>query len=395
MSIEENRKRIDALDRQILELINERTHVAKAIGAIKENQVATVYNPTREKEVIEKLISYNYSLDTNLEIKDIKSIFTEIISTCRALEQRPRIAYLGPDGSFSHLAALKQFGSSVDLFAQSSINTTFEVINKAHADYAILPIENSVEGMVNNTLDQLMSHNLFIIAELFIPIELYVFVSTRTLQSVLKLKKSSIEKLSKLSPEQEQQVLRNIKTVYSHPQPFGQSRIWLERYLPDAVLNETNSTSGAATHALGELRSASIGSRQISEVFPGLHMVAEHIEDNTNNTTRFVVLKKIKEERLEQEIPNVKNIITSMMISIKDRPGALYQILAVFARYGVNLTNLVSRPSKRRAFDYAFYLDCEGSLNDPAVKKILKKITPYIVQVKILGCFPRGHRINF
>lgn len=381
-SIKNYRKRIDEVDKKILQLLTRRAELAIEVGNIKEGLSQTIYNPEREKHILNRMSLLNAKHDSPLSPSSVKAVFTEIISTCRSLEHTSKVAYLGPNGSFSHLAALKQFGSSVELLPQHSINASFELLKRRHCDYAVLPIENSIEGMVNNTIDQLSLHEFYIQAELFLPIRLCLFINKKL---------APINNNSPLSQAGKDRIFSRIKTLYSHPQPFGQARDWIEKHLSKVKLSETHSTSHAAEECLKKRShtkktdiSACIGSEQLLKVFPELRMIEERIEDGTKNTTRFVVITP------KLRVIEGANNITSLLITIKDKPGALYNILSAFAKSKINLTNLVSRPSKRKAFDYLFYIDFEGNIHESRVQKVLKKIKPYIVEVKIIGSYLRG-----
>lgn len=361
------RKQINDLDKDIFSLISKRAKLAQEIGKIKNTQSERIYHPDRENFILNSICDYNHKTKGILLDSSLKSIFSEIISACRSLERSNRITFLGPAGSFTHIATIKQFGSSANIYPQKNITKIFEDINREQADYGVVPIENSIEGVVNNTIDLLLNHELFINAELYTPIRLCVYSN--------KIKD-----------------FKKIKYLYSHPQPLAQARNWIERNFPNVILKETSSTSKAAEECVKQLQSACIGSSQLSKIYPQLILLDEKIEDQVDNTTRFIVIgRKLIKPQIPQSSKIQNDIITSLMITIKDQEGALYNILSIFAKQKINLINLVSRPSKKKVFDYLFYIEFIGKIDDKKTVAALNKINRFVIELKVLGCFPKGN----
>lgn len=351
MDLKALRKAIDSIDFRILKLLNERAKVTLKIGKIKSGSKESIYVPDRESQVYKRLADNNKGPLAN---DSLQAIYREVMSSALSLEKTLTIAYLGPEFTFTHLASMKKFGSSVDYSSCNTITAVFDEVDKGRADYGVVPIENSVEGAVNHTLD------MFIDSELKICSEIYLEVSH-----------------SLLSKEPDK---KKIKKVYSKDQVFGQCRLWLEEHLPNVVLVEVASTAKAAEIASREKGSACIASRLVARKYH-LNALYNSIEDSAHNVTRFLVIGRT-------EARPTKKDKTSIMFSLKDRVGALHDILIPFKHYGINLTKIESRPSKVKAWKYYFFVDMEGHHLDPKVAKaiaILKKSTTYL---KILGSYP-------
>lgn len=350
MSIQEIRKAINNIDSQLVGLLNRRAAKTLQIGKMKEKLNKPVYSPDREQEVLQRVTKENPGPLTK---ETLKNIYREIMSASLALEKPLVIAYLGPKATFTHLAALKRFGSSVSYLACSNITDVFIDVEKGSADYGVVPIENSIEGAVSHTLDMLVDSDLSIYAQMLLDI-------SHNLLS--KHQKSSIKK------------------IYSNPQVFGQCRLWLETNLPKADLIEVSSTTKAAQIASKEKNSACIASLLAAKEY-SLKVIAKDIEDSPHNITRFLIVGKNEAQR-------TGNDKTSIMFSIKDRVGALHDMLLPFKKYSINLTKIESRPSKKRAWDYFFFVDLEGHKEDQKVKKALKELEDKCKFLKILGSYP-------
>ncbi len=354
MKISKLRKTVDAIDSRLLNLLNERAKVILGIGALKAKTNGAVYVPEREKEVYKKLSAKNIG---PLSQDSIKAIFREIMSGSFALERPLSIAYLGPECTFTHLAAMKKFGSSVAYRACSTITDIFSEVEKGAVDYGVVPIENSIEGAVNHTLD------MFIDSDLKICSEIYLEVTHNLLSK--KTDKSKIKK------------------IYSKSEVFSQCRLWIESNLPRAELIEVSSTARAAEIASREgSSSACIASGLAAERY-GLKILYRAIQDSAHNITRFLVIGKYDAMPTNEDK-------TSIMFSVKDRAGALHDILVPFKKYGINMTKIESRPSKMRAWEYYFFVDLAGHYKNTKVKKALDDLISQASFVKILGSYPES-----
>ncbi len=350
MSLQNLRKQIDKIDSIILKLLNERIKIALAIKKLKIKKGLEPYTPDREKALLERLTEQNKGI---LKKDSIIAIFREIMSAALAVERPLRVAYLGPAATFTHLASLKKFGSSVTYIPQNSISDVFSEIGKGRVDYGVVPIENSIEGAVNHTLDMFIDSDLKICSEISLTISHNLLSNTS---------------------------IKKIKRVYSNPQVFGQCRRWIEANLSNVGLIEVSSTTKAAELASKSKSAAAIASIVASRIYR-LKIIAERIEDYADNVTRFLVIGN--------SIPNsTREDKTSVMFSIKDRVGALYNMLSPFKKNGINLTKIESRPSKKKAWDYYFFVDFSGHVSDAKVKKALDELAKECTFFKILGSYP-------
>nr|HPN73513.1 prephenate dehydratase [Candidatus Omnitrophota bacterium] len=312
-----------------------------------------VYRPDRESQVYSRV-----SRENRGPIKDesIKAIYREIMSGCLSLERPFKVAYLGPELTFTHQAALKKFGSSLEYMPCDSISGVFAEVEKGNADYGVVPIENSTEGAVNHTLDMFTDSPLMICSEIYLDIH----------QNLLAVSRKA----------------GNIKRVYSHPSVFGQCRIWLEKNLPDARLEETASTAKAAEEASKKANSACIASELAAGRY-GLEIVARSIQDSSVNITRFLVIGRHTSGVSGEDK-------TSILFSVPDKPGILHEMLGAFRKRNINLTKIESRPSKKGLWKYYFFVDMEGHSKTPKVREALKEIEKKASFVKILGSYPSG-----
>ena len=348
------REKIDRIDNQLLALINRRARLAIQIGREKSRLEGSkhFHVPHREREIVERLLNLNSGPFSK---SSVKAIFREIFSATLALEKPLNIAYLGPETTFTHQAAVHQFGRSSAFLPQLAIDLVFKEVEQDRADYGVVPIENSVEGAVNQTLDCFVDTPLLICDEMKMGISLYL--------------------ISKLND------LKKIKTLYSHPQPFAQSRNWLSQNLSDVELVETSSTAQAAILAVKNPLSAALAAKLAAEHYK-LNVLAEKIEDHTENFTRFLVLTKgsAKKARLNK---------TSIMFSIKDESGALLKNLQEFARNKINLSKIQSRPLPLRPWEYLFFVDFDGHIDDRKVGMVIESIRKRSLFIKVLGSYPR------
>jgi len=346
------RDQIDAIDDQILDFLNRRAAVVIAVGKAKAGQQREFYVPSREQAIYERLCGLNpgpFPSDA------IRKVFREIISASLSLEQPMKVAFLGPPATFTHAAAMQQFGLSAQLVAQKSIPAVFDDVARGRAPYGVVPVENSTEGVVSHTLDMFMESELKINAEILLEI--------------------SHDLLSRSGR------LADVKKIVSHPQALAQCRHWLEENLPDIPLVDVASTALAAQMVVEDESAAAIASEMAASLY-GLRSVRKKIEDNPNNFTRFLVIGKNTPE------PSSKDK-TSIMFSVKDEPGILYRMLEPFSQRGINLSKIESRPMKKKAWEYIFFLDMEGHIDDPQVTEAVQELRGYCQFLKVLGSYPR------
>jgi chorismate mutase/prephenate dehydratase len=352
MNLKTLRNRIDRIDKMIVGLLNARNKVILSVAKLKHKSGKDIYVPERENEVLRKVSKYSGGL---MEKDALRAIYREIMSASLKIEKPLRIAYMGPEASFSNLAALKKFGSQVGYITCVSIADVFLEVEKGEADYGVVPIENSIEGAVTHTLDLLVDSDLKVCSQIILD------VAHNLLSNCVKSK---------------------ITKVYSNPQVFGQCRIWLQKNLPHADQIEVVSTTRAAQIAVKERNSACIASLLAAEVYK-LGVVARDIEDSPHNITRFLVIG-------ENDAKITGRDKTSILFSIKDKVGALHEMLLPFKRNRINLTKIESRPSKKKAWDYYFFVDLEGHKNEPRIRKALLELDNKCKFLKVLGSYPTG-----
>lgn len=352
MNLDELRQRIDELDGDLIALLNERTRLAMEIGKLKRDQGGEIYVPTREKAVLERVASKN---EGPLEDSSIRAIYREIMSASISLERHTRIAYLGPPATFTHQAARSRFGASVEYTSCSTVADVFAAVQKQQTDYGVVPIENSTEGAVNPTLDELTATPLKIYAEIFLPVCHHLMSN---------------------------QELANVTKVYSHPQVFGQCRAWMAQYLPGIDMIPVSSTARAAELAAAEPNAAAVASELAAEVH-GLGILYRDIQDQAGNTTRFLVIAR-------GFGPSTGDDKTSIVFAVNDKVGALYEALAGFRRHELNLTKIESRPSKMKAWEYLFFVDFEGHAEDDVVREALEVLSEHCLTMTVLGSYPRA-----
>lgn len=351
------REKIDSFDAKILDLLAKRGQAAAKIGKIKESEGIEVYVPSRERQVFEHIRKINEGPYNDTALF---AIYREIISATRALEQPTHVAFLGPIATFTHVAAVRHFGNSTVYEPQRDISLVFDAVEKGHADYGVVPVENSTEGVVNYTLDKFVESELKICSEVVISIA----------QNLLSVE-SSIE---------------NIKKVYSHPQALAQCRRWLTLNLPHAKLIETESTALAAETVAKEKHAAAISSELAADLY-GLNVLVSDVQDQANNLTRFLVVGHEQAQKTGQDK-------TSIVFVGKHKAGVLYDLLKPFSLNKVNLTKIESRPLKRRAWDYMFFVDMEGHITERKIQKSLQELQEHCETVKVLGSYPKAYRIQ-
>jgi len=350
--LQEYRNKIDGIDLKILKLLNERAETAVKIGELKNSASKTVYVPSREVEVINNLLKNNPG---PLEKEDILNIYKEVMSVCRAKEEKIKVSYLGPEATFSHQAALRQFGSKAEFISLPRFEDVIYEVEKSRADFAVVPIENSNEGAVSTTLDLLVDTKLNVINEINMRV------------SPCLLSNGNME---------------NIKIVYSHQQPLAQCSSWLHKHLPNAKISSVGSTAEAAKLAAKNENSAAVASEIAAKIY-NLNILAKSIEDSRDNWTRFFVLGKNKALR-------TGNDKTTIIFSIKDKVSALHDILSVFSKNKINLTKIESRPTKKKAWQYLFFLDFVGHADDKKVREVLEEVEKDCVFLKVLGSYPKA-----
>jgi chorismate mutase / prephenate dehydratase len=350
MDLQQLRKKIDALDTKIVELLNQRAQITLDVGKHKLKNNASIYAPAREKQVLDRIKTLSKG---PLNKQALEAIYREIMSASLALEKPLRIAYLGPEATFSHLAALKRFGSMVEYVACENVSEIFSKVEHNDCDYGVVPIENSIEGIVTHTIDLLVDSDLKICSQILLDIAHYL--------------------MSK-GP------LSSIREVYSHPQVFGQCRQWLLKNLPQAKLIPVESTTKAAEIASKKKNAACIASEVAAPLYK-LNVLKKNIQDSAHNITRFLVLSN-------SCTPATGKDRTSLVFSIKDSVGALHGMLTPFYKNKINLTKIESRPSKKKAWDYYFFIDLEGHQDDPHVKRALSQLEGMCKFMKILGSYP-------
>ncbi|MEW6660760.1 MAG: prephenate dehydratase [Thermodesulfobacteriota bacterium] len=354
---EELRQQINDLDQELLSLLNRRQTLAQAIGRIKNRQGQRTLDFQREEEVLANLLRLNPG---PLSHAALKNIFREIISASRQIQSPLSVAFLGPEATFSHLAALKKFGGSTRFGPLLSIHEVFAEVEKGNYDYGVVPIENSTEGVVNDTLDHFVETSLKICGETFLEV--------------------SHDLVSKSGQGQD------IEVIYSHPQAYGQCRRWLAAHLPDVPIIEVASTGVAAQKAAKNANAAAIASATAASLYD-LRVVERRIEDHPGNVTHFFVIGP------ESPGPTGRDK-TSIIFAVDNIPGALYKTLQPIAGRGINMTRIVSRPAKTEAWRYLFFVDIDGHQEDQQVRSALTEIEALSAHFQLLGSFPRAPAVE-
>lgn len=354
------RQRIDTLDEQIQTLIDERARCAQEIGRFKQELDAangaargSLYRPEREAEVLRKVIARNKGPLSN---EEIARLFRELMSACLALESPLNIAYLGPEGTYTQAAVRKHFGHSVKPLPLAAIDEVFREVEADHAHFGLVPIENSTEGVVSHTLDMFMHSSLRICGE----------VELRIRHQLLSNGKST----------------RGIKRIVSHQQSLAQCRAWLNNHLPGAERVAMASNAEAARYAKAHKGTAAIASEWAAELYR-LNILASNIEDDANNTTRFLVIGK------HDTVPTGDDK-TTLLVSAHNRPGVLHDLLSSFARRRISMTRIESRPSRQGVWEYVFFLDIDGHAQDPNIAEALDELSRQAAFLKWLGSYPKA-----
>ncbi len=347
------RKRIDAVDDEILRLLNQRGALVIEVARVKKGEKLGFHVPNREREILERLEAQNpgpFPADA------VRTVFREIISASVGLQAPMRVAFLGPKATFTHLAAMHQFGMSAELVPESSIGAIFDDVEKGRAQYGVVPVENSTEGVVTHTLDTFVESDLKIGAEILLPISHDLLSRTGSLSGIQK--------------------------VYSHPQALGQCRKWLAANVPGIPLVDVGSTALAAQIAGSDPNAAAVASEFAGSLYD-LKVIQHRIEDQAHNVTRFLVIGRDLTDRSG-------NDRTSILFSVKDEPGILFRMLEPFARRGINLSKIESRPGKTKAWEYVFFVDLAGHVSDPDVAEAIEELKACCRFVKVLGSYAKA-----
>lgn len=353
--LSEIRVRIDSLDTQIQELISARARCAQEVAEVKQAAGETVifYRPEREASILRNIQQRNTGPLSN---EEMARLFREIISACLALEEVLQIAFLGPEGTFTQAAALKHFGHSVETISLADINEVFREVEAGNAHYGVVPVENSTEGVVNHTLDMFLSTSLKICGEVELRIHHYLLSTQKDLSAISK--------------------------IFSHQQSLGQCRKWLDANCPHIERVAVSSNAEAAKLAKLEPGSAAIASNSAAEIY-GLDILADNIEDEPDNTTRFLIIGR-------QDVGPSGHDKTSLLCATDNRVGSLHHLLSPLVENKISMTRIESRPSRRGMWDYVFFIDIEGHVNNPDVKIALNQLQKETSLFKVLGSYPRA-----
>jgi len=349
------RGRIDEIDAQLVRLVNERATIAANIGKLKRQTGDATYVPDRERAVLDKVLAIN---DGPLGDGTILAIYRELMSGSFSLERPPRVAYLGPPGSFSHLAARRKFGSSVEFEPLKHIAAVFDEIERGHVDLGLVPIENTLGGGVVDTLDAFVDREVRICAEINLSVQHHLLGN---------------------GP------LDRVEKIYSKPEVFAQCQRWLTETGHVTRTIAVASTSRAAELAAGEENAAAIGSELASEIY-GLRKICDRIEDDPGNVTRFLVVGR-------QSAKPTGNDKTALLFMASDKPGSLVEVLDVLRRANINMTYIESRPSRRKKFEYCFFVDIEGHANTAEIAAAIEAVRQHCRTLNVLGSFPRADEI--
>lgn len=352
MSLDDHRREVDRIDREILRLLGERLRVARSIGEAKARSGSPIYAPQREEQVLAGLVADAGQLPP----EGVRAVFREVISMSIGAQMPAPVAYLGPEGSFTHQAALRVFGSSVPARPQRGIADIFSAVERGEASYGVVPVENSTEGVVSHSLDLLAESPLKVVAQLTLEVE-HCLVGVGPVSGV--------------------------RRVLSKDIALAQCRSWLSRHLPQAELVESPSTSAAVEAVAGDPASAAVASASAASS-RGVPVLARGIQDRRDNATRFFVIGP------KPNPPAGKDEVTSVVLALRHEPGALQGALAAFSSRGINLLRIESRPSRRQAWEYLFFIDFPGHWESPAVQAAVAELSPRCERVTWLGSYPQS-----
>ncbi|MEO8377177.1 MAG: prephenate dehydratase [Candidatus Sumerlaeota bacterium] len=351
MDLNPLREEINRIDSDLVSLLDRRAEIARLVGQSKAQAGATTFDGGRAKAVVHQALSRS---NGQFPKEGMVYVFREILSACLNLQKSLRIGFMGPRDTYSHLAAIREFGSSVEFIPFKLIRDVFTAVENGEVDYGIVPIENSNGGTVHLTLDAFIEHPCRVCSEVLLPIHLSILGNCE---------------------------VSAIRKIYSHPQPFLQCDRWLKANLPNAARMEVDSTTQGMIEAKKDPFGAAIGNEFAADEY-GLRVLAKNVEDSDENTTRFLVISKTDAHPSGDDK-------TSIMFSVADRPGALLRVLKPFDDLKINLSKLESRPTKRRAWEQAFFVDADGHRNDAVIQEALEEIRPHCESVVVLGSYPR------
>ncbi|TVZ38631.1 chorismate mutase [Alteromonadaceae bacterium 2753L.S.0a.02] len=352
------RDKIDAIDEKIGDLISERARSAQQVAQIKkkysDREDPSFYRPEREAQVLRRAMERNQG---PLDNEEFARLFREIMSACLALEAPVKVAYLGPEGTFTQQAAIKHFGHSAKTISLAAIDEVFREVASGAAHFGVVPVENSTEGIVTHTLDNFLGSSVKICGEVVLRIHHNFLVSdvTRT---------------------------ESITRIYSHAQSLSQCRKWLDAHYPRAERVAVSSNSEAAKRLKGEWNAAAIAGKMAAELY-GLTILDESIEDQPDNSTRFLIIGS-------DEVAPSGDDKTSVVVSTRNEPGALHDLLDPFHRFGIDLTRVETRPSPTGTWNYVFFIDFTGHISHPDIQNALQEVSQRVSELKILGSYPKG-----
>ncbi len=350
MNLDELRQRIDELDEQTVALLRQRAQLAAQIGEYKQGNAAAVYDAAREAQILRRLAKLDIA---PLRGDALGHIYREILAACRSVQQPPCVAYLGPEYTFTHMASLQQFGSASQLISSGSITEVFGAVQREQADYGVVPIENSTGGVVAESLDCFLDSHLLISGELYVPVHLCIAASCPVAE---------------------------VTTLYSHPQPLAQSRQWLAQNLPEVSVQNVASTAVAAQQAAEDSQGVAITTQLAAQSYE-LQILAENIEDEPANRTRFFVISSHDAEPTGQDK-------TSIVFTTAHQAGALHTALEPLATYGINMTFIQSRPARGRLWEYVFFVDFQGHRSQSHVQQTLSELAEQCPLLQVLGSYP-------
>lgn len=353
------REQIDAIDGKIAELISARARCAQEVAEVKkaglsDSAAVLFYRPEREAQVLRRAMERNQGPLSN---EEMARLFREIMSACLALENPIKVAFLGPEGTFTQQAALKHFGHSAVTLPFSAIDEVFREVEAGAVNYGVVPVENSTEGVVNHTLDNFMQSNLKICGEVELRIHHNLMVSDIT-------------------------NIQNISRIYSHSQSLAQCRKWLDAHYPKVERIAVSSNAEAAKRLKGEWNAAAIAGSMAADLY-GLKILAEKIEDQPDNSTRFLIIGS-------QQVPSSGVDKTSIMVAMRNEPGALHNLLEPFHRHNIDLTRVETRPSRTGVWTYVFFIDFAGHVQDPLISEVMKDVSKRCADLKLLGSYPKA-----
>lgn len=365
--LQEIRSEIDAVDGELLRLFNQRAALSREVGQIKAHNTDIIFQPLRERELLDKLSLANPGA---LPDEHLRAIWREILSSSRALQRPQNVAYLGPEGTFSYFAGVEYLGRSARFHPCRDIARIFEEVSNGHCELGVVPLENSLQGTVGVSFDLFLKHDVVIEAELYSRISHCLLSNAGSMTEVRK--------------------------VYSHPQPLAQCGTWLRAHLPNADLVPAESTAAAAALAAADPKAAAIGNCRLAAI-TGMEILARGIEDEQGNWTRFVIISSRKGgEAIPGPLPGSQKggDKSSLLFTLLDKPGTLAGVLELLAENHVNMRKLESRPMRGQPWRYVFFCDVESDLTDPKYASLLEELAKNCTSFRILGCYPMGPQLD-